>query len=76
MNHALNRSQQAALTLLGDTFSGVLTSDRCSAYTWVDVCRQQICWVHLKRDFTQIAERAGVSKVLGEGLPKILHQSQ
>jgi len=37
----------------------ILTSDRYSAYNWLAVSQRQVCWAHLKRDFTQIAERAG-----------------
>jgi transposase len=64
----LSRSQDSAKALLGKTFSGNLITDRHSAYTWVDIMRRQLCWAHLKRDFIQIAERSGVSKLLGEEL--------
>jgi len=66
----LSRSQASAKSLLGETFSGNLITDRHGAYTWVEVVRRQICWAHLKRDFIQIAERSGVSKLLGEDLLK------
>ena len=64
----LSRSQQAAQELLGETFGGILISDRHSAYHWVALVRRQVCWAHLKRDFTKIAERTGVSQALGEAL--------
>jgi transposase len=32
--------------------------------------RRQLCWAHLKRDFIQIAQRSGVSKLLAENLLK------
>ena len=67
----LSRSQQAAKTLLGEEFSGILNSDRYSSYTWVEVSHRQICWAHLKRDFTKIAQRSGKSQQLGRAL---LHQ--
>jgi transposase len=66
----LSRSQESAKSLLGATFSGNLITDRQGAYTWVEIVRRQICWAHLKRDFSQIAERSGVSKLLGEDLLK------
>jgi transposase len=66
----LSRSQASAKSLLGATFSGNLITDRHGAYTWVEIVRRQICWAHLKRDFIQIAERSGVSKLLGEDLLK------
>jgi transposase len=66
----LSRSQASAKSLLGATFSGNLITDRHGAYTWVEILRRQLCWAHLKRDFIQIAERSGVSKLLGEDLLK------
>ena len=66
----LSRSQESAKLLLGATFSGNLITDRYGAYTWVEIIRRQLCWAHLKRDFTQIAHRSGVSKLLGEALLK------
>ena len=32
--------------------------------------QRQVCWAHLKRDFTKIAQRSGVSRELGEALLK------
>ena len=64
----LSRSAAAAQAVLGETFSGFITSDRCPAYTWVDVQRRQICWAHLKRDFIQLSERSGVSAEIGKSL--------
>lgn len=62
---AATRSTKAAKTLLGETFQGILGSDRYSAYTWVSACRRQVCWAHLIRDFKKIAEREGESKRIG-----------
>ena len=64
----LSRSSEAAKAVLGEAFSGFVTSDRCPAYSWVDTGRRQICWAHLKRDFIQISERSGVSAEIGTGL--------
>ena len=64
----LSRATTAAQTVLGETFAGFITSDRCPAYNWVDVERRQICWAHLKRDFIQISERVGVSAEIGASL--------
>ena len=64
----LSRSQESAKALLGATFAGHLITDRYGAYTWIEIIRRQLCWAHLKRDFIQIAERSGVSKLLGEDL--------
>lgn len=64
----LSRATTAAQTVLGETFDGKITSDRCPAYNWVDINRRQICWAHLKRDFIQIAERIGASAEIGKSL--------
>jgi transposase len=64
----LSRGQEAAQTVLGLAFAGILTSDRHAGYNWVELSRRQLCWAHLKRDFTQIAERSGVSEELGKAL--------
>lgn len=67
---ALTRCTQAAQTLLGENFAGILTSDRHGAYNWVDLERRQLCWAHLRREFLKISERPGVSKELGTALVK------
>ena len=64
----LSRSQAAARTLLGATFGGNVVTDRYSAYSWLDIQKRQVCWSHLKRDFTKISERIGLSAILGQSL--------
>ena len=64
----LSRSQDTAKHLIGEAFEGIVSSDRYSAYSWIEVNRRQVCWAHLKRDLTAIAQREGVSKELGESL--------
>lgn len=64
----LSRGQVIAKKLLGETFEGILISDRYPAYNWLDVEQRQVCWAHLKRDLTAIAERSGVSKAIGQAL--------
>ena len=54
--------------MIGKGFAGIASTDRYSAYHWVDGHRRQICWAHLKRDFLAIKERGGVSAEPGEGL--------
>ncbi|NER01047.1 MAG: IS66 family transposase, partial [Cyanothece sp. SIO2G6] len=64
----LSRSQQTAKDLIGEAYSGIVVSDRYSAYSWIEVARWQVCWAHLKRDFTAMAERTGVSNETGKAL--------
>ena len=64
----LSRSGATAQALIGNEFAGVVVSDRYSSYTWIEVTQRQVCWAHLKRDFTAISQRKGVSKEIGEAL--------
>ena len=64
----LSRSQATAKRLIGEGFKGILISDRYSAYNWLNQIARQVCWAHLKRDLTAMAERSGVSKQIGEAL--------
>jgi transposase len=66
----LSRSQATAKALISEEFSGIITSDCYSAYRWIEVTRWQVCWAHLKRDFTAMADRSGVSREIGEALLK------
>ena len=65
---SLSRSQQTAKALIGEAYGGIVTSDRYGAYRWIALGRWQICWAHLKRDFTAMAERMGVSHDIGVAL--------
>ncbi|MFZ0409769.1 MAG: IS66 family transposase [Cyanobium sp.] len=61
----LSRSAAAAIELLGNAFGGIVVSDRFSAYNHLPVMQRQLCWAHLIRDLTAIAERQGVSGEIG-----------
>ena len=63
----LGRSQAMCQQLLGE-FNGIVSSDRFSAYSGLNLEHRQVCWAHLKRDFTRISERSGVSGELGRAL--------
>jgi transposase len=56
---AKNRSAAVLATVLGETFDGVVGSDRYKAYLSVPLERRQICWAHLKRNLVAFAERGG-----------------
>ena len=64
----LSRSQATAKTLMGDAYQGIVISDRYSAYGWIALEQRQVCWAHLKRDLTAMAERIGASHDIGEAL--------
>jgi transposase len=61
----LSRSTAAAIELLGTAFSGIVVSDRFSAYNHLPLEQRQLCWAHLIRDLTAIAQRSGVSGEIG-----------
>ncbi len=56
---AKQRSAAVLLSLLGETFDGVVSSDRYRAYLRIPIERRQICWAHLKRNLFAFAERGG-----------------
>ena len=60
-----SRSSGSAKELLGATYAGIVGSDRYSGYAWIATEQRQVCWAHLVRDFTAVAERGGASKALG-----------
>jgi transposase len=63
-----SRGGKVAREMLGETFSGILNSDRWSAYNWQPVARRQLCWAHLLRDFQAFVERGGESQRIGEAI--------
>jgi transposase len=64
----VSRGAKAAKALLGETFGGILSTDRWASYNWVDVARRQLCWSHLKRDFKCFLDHGPEAKHLGERL--------
>ena len=62
------RARYVIPQLIGTDCKAVLTTDRYSAYAFVDPERRQVCWAHLLRDFNRIAQRAGVAGRVGRRL--------
>ena len=55
-------------SLAGD-FSNIVISDRCNAYRCFNSVHRQICWAHLKRDFTRLSEKSDkIIARIGAGL--------
>jgi transposase len=63
-----SRGGKVAREMLGETFSGILNSDRWSAYNWVPVSLRQLCWSHLLRNFQAFVERGGESQCIGKAI--------
>jgi transposase len=70
----LSRSAAAAIELLGDAFGGIVVSDRFSAYNYFPLEQRQLCWAHVIRDLTAIAERQGASAQFGAELLALQQQ--
>src|SRR5438105_640225 len=70
----LSRGGHVAHELLGEAFSGILVTDRYSAYNWYPVRWRQLCWAHLQRDFEAMRGRGGRSEAIGDALLAQAHQ--
>jgi transposase len=70
----LSRGGQGARELVGERFSGILVTDRYSAYNWYPVRWRQLGWAHLLRDFEAMRDRGGCSAELGNALLAQAHQ--
>jgi transposase len=62
---APGRHEDHAKALLADT-RAIVTSDRWWAYSHLPLARRQICWAHLRRDFTAHSEGLADEKRFGE----------
>ena len=66
------RSADVVRELLGESYRGIVTSDRYVAY---DGCsRRQLCWAHLLRDFQAMIDAGGTPRRLGRRLRDIGRQ--
>ena len=70
----MSRGGQVARELLGAQFSGILVTDRYSAYNGYPVRWRQLCWAHLLRDFEAMRGRGGRSEEIGDALLAQAHQ--
>jgi hypothetical protein len=73
-SQGLSRSSAAAMELLGPSFGGIVVSDRFSAYNQLPLEQRQLCWAHIVRDLTAIAERPGASAEMGKRLLNLRQQ--
>ena len=54
-----SRAGPALRQLLGEGYSGIVTSDRHRPYLSLDPARHQLCWSHLIRNFQGLVDRGG-----------------
>jgi transposase len=59
------RGLEGLWQFLGTVPTGILCTDRWSAYDFLDPQRRQACWAHLKRDFKKWAESQGPGARVG-----------
>ena len=62
---AADRHEDHAKEILADT-QAIVTSDRWWAYSHLPLHRRQLCWAHLRRDFTAHAEGLAAEKEFGD----------
>jgi transposase len=53
---AADRHERRLPELIGESFAGIVSSDRWWAYDSLDPARRQVCWAHLLRDFRRHSE--------------------
>jgi transposase len=61
----LRRSFAGLQALLGETITGIVCSDRWSAYSKLPLKLRQVCWAHLRRDFQKLIDRGGPAEAIG-----------
>jgi transposase len=67
------RSVAVLKALVGEWYSGLLTSDRAKVYDSYPLRKRQICWSHLLRDFQAMIDRSGPGQAVGEALLEHAH---
>lgn len=68
-----SRARYVLQDLIGAKPVGIIVSDRYTAYGYIDSSQRQVCWAHLLRDFTRIAERSGDAGRIGRRLLALGH---
>ena len=63
-----SRARYVVNDLIGPNCTAVVTTDRYASYAHLDPERRQVCWAHLVRDVTRIAQRAGQAGRVGHRL--------
>jgi transposase len=63
-----SRGGKVAREMLGEAFTGLVVSDRWSAYNWLLTLLRQLCWAHLLRDFQAFVDRGGESQRIGQAI--------
>jgi transposase len=59
------RGSAALTALLGETYAGIVGSDRWAVYSRFPAERRALCYAHLKRDFQALVDRGGEAEATG-----------
>lgn len=54
-----SRNQGNAKHLLGEAIHGVVVTDQCASYNWLNPTRHQFCLAHVQRNLQEMADYAG-----------------
>jgi transposase len=68
------RGVDGLIALLGEVVSGIICSGRWSVYGRLQVLQRQVCWAHLKRDFTKLRDRGGPAGRIGRAGLEVVRQ--
>jgi len=67
-----SRAGAIVTRLLGETFTGIVHSDRFRAYRIVPMARRQLCWAHLDRNFAAVATWPGAIGLWGQNAQELI----
>lgn len=71
MTH-FSRGTFAAKKLLGDTPDNIVVTDQYAGYHFIDNDHRQLCWAHILRNMTALAESWGPNKTYGTRLVRLI----
>ena len=54
-----SRSATSAKTIINEGYAGIVVSDQCPSYNWLEGSRHQFCWAHVKRNLQQMSDYSG-----------------
>jgi transposase len=70
---AAGRHAAEAQIMLGERYDAIVCSDRWAGYDYLDPTRRQLCWAHLRRDFTAHSEGMGEQRGFGDAGLAVAH---
>jgi len=69
--HIAGRTRAVAHQVLGESFEGIVVSDRMASYADRSPDRRQVCWAHLDRTFEGIRARGGPGARFGQAMKNL-----